>query len=399
MATPYAEQAIAAALRCGRAVLKFISPNDVGQTGGHQCGFYLPKQVYKLFTPNPPEKGKNSESFPSIRWQDGRETQSRVIWYGKGTRSEYRLTRFGKDFPYLTDDNVGDLLVLVPNSYEHFDAFVLEFDEDFEQLQAALGVEVVGTWAAYDVSAPPKHVSEDECLDQQYRAFAEAVNDFPSTDLFAKTAREAVLKCLADFAKLPADQRLQILVDCEFDLFKVVERRLCEPQIVRPFRSVDDFIETANSILQRRKTRAGRSLENHVGYVLEQAGLPFEARPVIEGNKQPDILIPSKSAYDDPAFPANKLFMVGVKRTCKDRWRQVLNEADRIQTKHILTLQPGISENQLREMESANVRLIVPEKLHKEYPKSFRPQLLSLEGFVKSVNDHFTPGRTPTMFN
>ncbi len=161
---------------------------------------------------------------------------------------------------------------------------------------------------------------------------------------------------------------------------------------------MDDFLKTANSILQRRKTRAGRSLENHVGYVFQQAGLPFEPRVTIEGNKQPDILIPSKEAYDDLNYPAERLFMVGVKRTCKDRWRQVLSEADRIKQKHILTLQPGISSNQLREMGQANIRLIVPKKLHAEYPPDCRSQLLTLEGFVTDIRATFGQGATAPMF-
>jgi len=45
MTSPFAERAIAEALRYGKAILKFISPNDVGLTGGHQCGYYLPKAV------------------------------------------------------------------------------------------------------------------------------------------------------------------------------------------------------------------------------------------------------------------------------------------------------------------------------------------------------------------
>src|SRR5687767_9900214 len=108
MISPTCERAIADSLRTGRAVLKFISPNDVGLTGGHQCGYYLPKPVWNLYTPNPPKKGANADSWPTIQWHDGRRTESRVIWYGKGTRSEYRLTRFGKDFPHLSPDSVGD---------------------------------------------------------------------------------------------------------------------------------------------------------------------------------------------------------------------------------------------------------------------------------------------------
>jgi hypothetical protein len=38
----------------------------------------------------------------------------------------------------------------------------------------------------------------------------------------------------------------------------------------------------------------------------------------------------------------------------------IIGELDRIQRKHLLTLQEGVSEAQFREMQEANVQLIVP---------------------------------------
>ena len=84
-------------------------------------------------------------------------------------------------------------------------------------------------------------------------------------------------------------------------------------------------------------------------------------------------------------FLSEKLRMLAAKTTCKDRWRQILNEADRIQVKHLLTLQEGVSENQFREMCGSGVRLVVPEGLHHAYPGAVRPELLSLEKFIKSL--------------
>ena len=43
----------------------------------------------------------------------------------------------------------------------------------------------------------------------------------------------------------------------------------------------------------------------------------------------------------------------------KDRWRQVLNEADCIETKYLFTLQQGISKNQLREMKHTKTAYFV----------------------------------------
>ncbi len=52
--------------------------------------------------------------------------------------------------------------------------------------------------------------------------------------------------------------------------------------------------------------------------------------------------------------------MLAVKTTCKDRWRQILNEAQRIKPKHLLTLQEGVSHRQFDEMqESKNLVLFL----------------------------------------
>lgn len=142
MASSNGERAIEEALNVGRAILKSISPNDVGLTGGHQSGFYLLKPAWELFTPFGPVKGRNDDSEVRVTWQDGTVTNSCVKWYGKA-KSEYRLTRFGKGFPFLHEDVVGDLLVIIPVSYAEFSAFVLDLDEDIEEIQTALGVEVL----------------------------------------------------------------------------------------------------------------------------------------------------------------------------------------------------------------------------------------------------------------
>ena len=79
-------------------------------TGSHECGFYLPISVWQMYTPHAPVKGRNDKHPVSIVWQDGRRTDSVITWYG-AAKHEYRLTRFGKDFPFLNEDVVGDLLV------------------------------------------------------------------------------------------------------------------------------------------------------------------------------------------------------------------------------------------------------------------------------------------------
>jgi len=374
------DRAITDTLRYGKALLKFISPNDVGRTGSHQCGYYLPKTVWQTYTPFPPEKEKNSEHHVRIVWQNGLETESCIKWYGKGTRSEYRLTRFGRDFPYLLSDSIGSLLVLIVTSPATFLGYVLDSDDEISEIQAALGIEVIGSWALYDARAVPPPETEEACIDRNFRIFSESIQEFPSTAWFSEKSRSALLVCMADFLHLKIDLQLVKFMEAEYQLFRLVERQLCQNEISRLFKSIDDFLSTAARIMNRRKARAGRSLENHTEFILRNSGIPLEMRPSVDG--KPDILIPGRLQYENPSYPSSRLIVIGVKTTCKDRWRQVLNEAKRIPHKYILTIQQGISENQLREMHRSNVSLIVPKPVQKQYPHGTGIEMLSLEEFI-----------------
>ena len=109
-----------------------------------------------------------------------------MTWYGDKTRREYRLTRFGKDFPFLNEDVVGDLLVLIAKSRDEFLAYVLDYDEDIEEIQTALGVEAFETWGVYRDGAPQQVETEDDCIDRKIREFSAALTDFPPALCFRR---------------------------------------------------------------------------------------------------------------------------------------------------------------------------------------------------------------------
>jgi len=394
MISPFCERAIEDALRHGNALLKFISPNNVGLTGSHECGFYLPISAWEMYTPHPPVKGRNDKHPVSIVWQDGRNTESMITWYG-AAKHEYRLTRFGKDFPFLNEDVVGDLLVLIGKSRDDFLAYVLDYDDDIEEVQSALGVEAFETgsagrrgrnWGVYLDGQAQKPESEGACIDRQIRELSATLDGFPSGEVFSGSTRTILSGCLKKFAKLSADETLVRSFQTEYKLFQAVERQVCQNEVSgRLFKSIDDFLHTAASIMNRRKARAGRSFENHVEYLLTKAQIPHEMRPFLGPDGRPDIVIPGEAAYFDQSWPEDKLFVVGLKTTCKDRWRQVLYEGHRVRAKHIVTLQPGISEAQLSEMHAAGVSIVVPKSLHKSFPLDHPISLLSVESFIKTI--------------
>jgi type II restriction enzyme len=380
------QKTIEAAQNAEVAFSKFITANDTGTTGGHQSGYHLHKNSWPLFFDKPGEKGTNSDSFVTIRWQDDFETSSRFTYYGVGTRNEYRLTRFGRGFPYLSDDNVGDLLVICKKTSKYYEAFVLQKDEDIEDFFAAMNISANAT----NSIIPKKHVlSPEDNLEQCFQKFIKSlIIDFPPTQVLSTNARLCYNKAhnidTKSILKDP-DLRLVNWLDAEFLLFKAIENDRYSARLKSLFSSVEELVETANSILNRRKSRAGKSLEHQLAEIFNQFRLSYEEQVITEDNKKPDFLFPSREAYINPKFDEGKLCVLGSKTTCKDRWRQVLNEADRIKVKHLFTLQQGISSNQLKEMIKYDVQLVVPKRNITSFPTLFRERLWTLEGFVRFV--------------
>ena len=225
-------------------------------------------------------------------------------------------------------------------------------------------------------------------------------DQIPSSWLSAfPTGREIIAKTLElrSLARTTPDVRLLKRRECEFEIFRSVEEATYLPKIQAGFDSVDGFLTLANSILQSRKSRAGKSLEYHAVEIFGEDGLvpnsQFAHEPVIESNKRPDFIFPNTECYNNSSYPQAKLRMLAAKTTCKDRWRQILNEADRVEKKHLLTLQEGVSENQFNEMTEAGVTLVVPSGLHKSYPEILRPHLMTLEEFIADVR--LLPIETP----
>ena len=132
----------------------------------------------------------------------------------------------------------------------------------------------------------------------------------------------------------------------------------------------------------------GHSLENHLTTVFEQHGLTFERGKgtlYTEGRQQPDWMFPSFSAYHDSNFPIERLTLLGAKTTCKDRWRQVLAEGDRLEKKYLATLEAGISERQTDQMQEKNLQLVIPGRIHSTYSESQKIWLYTISDFIEDA--------------
>jgi len=210
---------------------------------------------------------------------------------------------------------------------------------------------------------------------------------FPTSRKFSEVARNSVtgISVVDD-----PDAALLAWMDREEQLFRRLERRIVSERIGNGFTSpdgadVDGFIAFSLSVQNRRKARAGLALENHLEATFSAFGIPHSRGAITENKSKPDFLFPGIDAYRDLMFPPTRLTMLGSKSTSKDRWRQVLAEADRIEEKHLATLEPGISPNQTDEMQAKKVRLVIPRELHRTYKPAQQSWLLSLADFVALV--------------
>ena len=367
------------------ALCKFITPNDTGSTGGHQCGFHISKDAWSMFLQTQGVKGTNIDIPIKIRWQGDFETDSRFKYYGVGTRNEYRITRFGHGFPFLTDDNVGDLLVLARYDTDYYEAFVLHTDDDIDDFFSHFNL-------SYDKTNQIIDISQSERPEQKLLTlindFVGQYTDFPETRAMALGARTCYNKAnnliAQNFVSQP-DEVLLGWIDTEYTLFRYMEEKVYSDICTKPFVSIDSFVATANEVLNRRKSRAGKSLEHHLAEIFIQNELLFEEQAVTEEKKKPDFIFPNGECYHNLEFPGDLLTVLGAKTTCKDRWRQVLNEADRVDEKYLFTLQQGISANQLKEMQDYNLRLVVPHKYLTSFPKEYRENISDLSGFINLV--------------
>ncbi len=385
--------------------IKRLSSNDTGLSGGHQSGIYIPNDVaFTIF----PSLNDRIAKNPDLRLEACIESHNRpvhevrAIYYnnrfsvGCGKRrNECRITRWKISDPNTTLQMPATTGALALFAFERGDidtskhpslkVWICRDASEEEYLENIVG-HVYPSEYLFDTSermlggVPP--LPESTSSSRQISLPDEWKTTFPSgTDIveFVCTHDTSLHKC-------DPDTRLLKRRDLEFKMFRMIEDAHLLSKISNGFASVEDFIQLANSVSNRRKSRGGRSLELHIEKIFREQGIrSFATQAKTEGNKKPDFLFPSEAAYHNPNYPADKLRMLAIKTTCKDRWRQILNEANRIKQCHLITLQEGVSENQFKEMEAEGVILVVPKKIQEKFPQTVRNKLLTLEDFIEEI--------------
>lgn len=220
--------------------------------------------------------------------------------------------------------------------------------------------------------------------------FSRWPNSFPSGREFAEYAR-STSEC--DSSDNP-DERIVAYFNQQTILFMEYEkedrRRRLEPLVKTTNPNYEAIDEECYSMRQRRKSAAGHAFEYHLEAIFKDNGIQFQPQAKTEDRKKPDFLFPSSKAYAaarEGCFPTDHLAMLGAKTTAKDRWRQVLNEADLIPRKHLVTLEASITVDQTTEMIDSNLQLVVPKQIQSSYTPEQQRHLWTVSDFISYISD------------
>ncbi len=257
----------------------------------------------------------------------------------------------------------------------------LETEQDRIAFASRLILENIGV----EVEPPPA-----THLDDMLRLFG---GGFPTTRAFSAYARSTIpdLNPVDD-----QDSTLMAWMEREEILFRTLERHLIADRLSKGFHDdVEGFISFSLSVQNRRKSRVGYALENHLESLFTANGIRYTRTAATENKAKPDFLFPGVAEYHDQQFNPLLLTMLGVKSSCKDRWRQVLAEADRIERKHLLTMETAISTNQTDEMQAKQLQLVLPRQLHETYSSTQQSWLIDVSTFTELVRERHESLQSP----
>lgn len=379
--------AIDEASRSNGAYCKFLSANDSGETGGHQSGILISKTAKSLlFTEKEMSENHILKKIGKIKWQNDFETSCTFTWYE--SKGELRITGFGRGKSPLKPEYTGALFVMIKLSEEEYLGYIFNTDEDIQNFLDSFGLTPAETNRPIEITAISAEDRERQAID----AFiSELTEEFPTSTDMSRAARQIQYDVYANRNMILTDPDSTLLrwTEQEYRLFRAIEHARYGDTVARGFQSVDDFIILANKVLNRRKSRAGKSLEHHLSAIFDENRIQYTAQAITEGNKKPDFLFPSEEAYHDMTFSIEKLCTLAAKTTCKDRWRQILNEANRLRddNKYLCTMQQGISAAQMDEMQAEKVILVVPKLYIKTYPKDRQSRIWTIGHFVSYVRE------------
>ena len=388
----------------GRQLLiKKLSRNDCGwadgSENGHQNGVYIPRAI------------RESDFFPQLKNinQDKPhifESQFKTLWPTTGEIKASNLKHYSNKGPemHFTGVPKGEFAGLTPASLmiggilrepvddvHHWFMIVDSASEEVELLEAMFDLGADFHYGLFDPGDALKiQKDETEQLVNELSvalkkgalaAFIASVSKMPAPEILAAEAQRVFLQQnqLGDLNPYgmpnPGDAIMKISRDIEYSLYKRAERRYRAAEVIRIItsggadivssvvRGFPDLDATFLSASQHRKSRAGRSFEQHIARLLRDGKISFEEQAVT-GGRRPDFVLPSLVTLISKKRTFDEALVLSAKTTLRERWKQVAMEKFNCAL-FLATVDDRVSSAAIDDMSTQGIHLVVPESLKK----------------------------------
>lgn len=404
--------------RSDRVFVKKLARNDCSWADDpenkHQGGFYIPREIRDSGFLPPLSNSSTSaphiyESYFSVFWPSSSEVcRVRNVHYSnKGPESH--LTNvpseqfcdlspastliLGRLRASIALDESGVVLrrtyvnrkLLPPTEPAGYWCVIVDsVDDEAEILETAFSLPSDFHFALFAPEQINDTLDEEECLITELSAALRdgtldtyiARQHLPRPEQLAADAQVAWLHqhhhaTLDPFAiEAPGDAVMRISRDIEYTLYKRAELRQRAAQVaglllhgqdpvtalVRGFGQLDGLFLSA---AQTRKSRAGRSFEQHVQRLLIDGRVRHQAQAVL-GGRRPDFVLPDVATLN--GAQDRDTLILSLKTTLRERWKQLGLERPHAPV-FLATVDDRVSTEAIADMARNGIVLVVPESL------------------------------------
>ena len=384
-------------------LIKKLSRNDCGwadgSENGHQNGVYIPHAIRESgFFPQlkniNPNKPHIFESQLKNIWPATGEIKTSNLKHYSNKGPEMHFTGVPKDeFAGITPASlmIGGILREPVDDIQYWFMIVDSASEEVELLEAMFDLRADFHYGIFD-PAEALQIQKDETeqlVDElsaalkkgSLAAFIATVSKMPAPEILAAEAQRVFLQQqqLGDLSPYempnPGDAIMKISRDIEHSLYKRAERRYRAAEVIRIItsggtdivssvvRGFPDLDATFLSASQHRKSRAGRSFEQHIARLLRDGRIAFEEQAVT-GGRRPDFVLPSLVVLKAKKRTFEDAMVLSAKTTLRERWKQVAMEKFNCAL-FLATVDDRVSATAIDDMSDQGIHLVVPESLKK----------------------------------
>lgn len=383
--------------------IKKLSRNDCGWAegpeNGHQNGVYIPRPIresnfFPLLKNVNPKKPHIFEAQLEVLWAATGEIKTSNLKHYSNKGPEMHFTGVPKDeFAGLTPASllIGGILHEPAGKASHWFMVVDSAMEEVELIEAMFDLGADFHYGLFNPSDALK-IQKDETeqlIDElnhalktgTLAAFIASVSKMPAPEILAAEAQGVFLQQnqIGDLSPYemdaPGDAIMKISRDIEYSLYKRAERRYRAAEVIRIIsggggdivssvvHGFPDLDATFLSASQHRKSRAGRSFEQHIARLLRDGRIAFEEQAVT-GGRRPDFVLPSLAVLKTEKRTFEDAMVLSAKTTLRERWKQVVMEKFNCAL-FLATVDDRVSADAINDMSNQGIHLVVPESLKK----------------------------------